>query len=48
MEMTLENESVLEDQQLMNGGLRRLPDALEAALQALPGGVEIDHHAGFA
>jgi RNA polymerase sigma-70 factor, ECF subfamily len=29
MEMTLENESVLEDQQLMNGVLRRLPDALE-------------------
>jgi RNA polymerase sigma-70 factor, ECF subfamily len=29
MGMTLENESVLEDQQLMNGVLRRLPDALE-------------------
>ena len=29
MEMTLENESILEDQQLMNGVLRRLPDALE-------------------
>jgi RNA polymerase sigma-70 factor, ECF subfamily len=29
MEMTLENESLLEDQQLMNGVLRRLPDALE-------------------
>jgi hypothetical protein len=29
MGMTLENESVLEDQQLMNGVLRRLPDALD-------------------
>ena len=29
MEITLENDSVLEDQQLMNGILRRLPDALE-------------------
>jgi RNA polymerase sigma-70 factor (ECF subfamily) len=29
MEMTLESESVLEDQQLMNGVLRRLPEALE-------------------
>jgi RNA polymerase sigma-70 factor (ECF subfamily) len=29
MEMTLENESLLEDQQLMNGVLCRLPDALE-------------------
>ncbi len=29
MEMTLENDSILEDQQLMNGVLRRLPDALE-------------------
>jgi RNA polymerase sigma-70 factor, ECF subfamily len=29
MEMTLENDSILEDQQLMNGILRRLPEALE-------------------
>ena len=29
MEITLENDSILEDQQLMNGILRRLPEALE-------------------
>jgi RNA polymerase sigma-70 factor (ECF subfamily) len=29
MEMTLENESVLEDQQLMKDILRRVPDALD-------------------
>ena len=29
MEITLKNDSILEDQQLMNGILRRLPEALE-------------------